>query len=263
MNTSTTATVTSPDGTRIAYERAGSGPPLILIDPAGHFRANSPFDELADLLAAEFTVIRYDRRGRGESTDTPPYAVAREVEDLAAVLGEAGAPAALYGYSSGCLLALHAAAAGLPVRKLALLEPPIEPDAPTTEQRAFTTGLQRRSGADAVEFFLTSIGMPAEALAGMHGTPHWQAMVSAAHTLAYDSLLSEATGADLARRVPVPTLVLDSVDSDTDLTGMAAAAAALLPGAAHRSLPGQWHGVPAPVLAPVLTEFFGGPSDRA
>jgi pimeloyl-ACP methyl ester carboxylesterase len=251
------STVTSRDGTRVAYERAGTGPPLILIDPAGHFRANSPFGELADLLAKDFTVIRYDRRGRGASTDTPPYAPAREVEDLAAVAGVAGEPAALYGYSSGCLVALHAAAAGLPVRRLAMREPPVEAEAGGADQRAFIARLRGLTGAGAVEFFLTEIGLPAEVLAEMRGTPHWHAMVSVAHTLVYDSLLSEATDADLLRRVTVSTLVLDSAGSTTDLTGMAAAVAALLPNAAHRSLPGEWHGVPAQALAPVLTEFFG------
>lgn len=248
--------MTSKDGTRIAYERAGSGPPLIVVDAAGHFRANSQATELADLLAKDFTVIRYDRRGRGASTDTPPYAPAREVEDLAALIAVTGGPVALYGYSSGGLLALHAAAAGLPVRRLALLEPPLEPAAPTPEQRHFTAELRRRTGADALEYFLTAIGLPAELLAGLRGTPHWQAMVSVAHTLVYDSQLSEATGTDLLRRAAVPTLVIDSPASTADLTGMAATAAGLLPDATHRSLPGEWHGVPAPTLAPVVAEFL-------
>lgn len=177
--------MTSQDGTRIGYERDGSGPPLIVIDAAGHFRANSQAAELADLLAKDFTVVRYDRRGRGASTDTPPYAPAREVEDLAALIATTGGPVALYGYSSGCLLALHAAAAGLPVRRLALLEPPLEPAAPTPEQRALTAQLRRLAGADAVEHFLTAIGLPAEMLAGMRGTAHWQAMVSVAHRLVW------------------------------------------------------------------------------
>lgn len=249
--------MTSQDGTRIGYERDGSGPPLIVIDAAGHFRANSQAAELADLLAKDFTVVRYDRRGRGTSTDTPPYAPAREVEDLAALIATTGGPVALYGYSSGCLLALHAAAAGLPVRRLALLEPPLEPAAPTPEQRALTAQLRRQAGADAVEHFLTAIGLPAEMLAGMRGTAHWQAMVSVAHTLAYDSQLSEATGADLLRRATVPALVIDSTASTDDLSGMAATAAGLLPDATHRSLPGEWHGVPARNLAPELTEFLG------
>lgn len=253
-------TVTSRDGTRIAYERTGSGPTVILIDAAGHWRANSALGGLGDLLAKEFTVVRYDRRGRGDSTDTPPYTPDREVEDLAALIDATGAPAALYGFSSGCLVALHASAAGLPLRHLVLLEPPIEPGSPegTAAQREFTAQLSARSGEDAVEFFLAGIGVPADALAGMRGTAHWDAMVSVAPTLVYDSMLSEATDADLLRRVRTPTLVLDSTGSSDDLTGMAATAAALLPNATAMSLPGEWHGVPTATLAPVVSAFLHG-----
>ncbi|MFC7547393.1 alpha/beta fold hydrolase [Plantactinospora sp. GCM10030261] len=248
--------VTAPDGTRIAYERAGSGPPLILIDAAGHFRANSPLDELADLLTADFTVYRYDRRGRGDSTDTPPYAPAREVEDLAALVDHAGPRVSLYGYSSGCLVALHAAAAGLDVHRMALLEPPIDPAEDSTEQHAFIIKLRELTGEDAVSYFLTTIGVPPDMVDTMRGTPHWRAMVSVAHTLPYDGLLSAAVDADLLARVTAPTLVLDSTGSTDDLTGMAATAAAMLPNAVHRSLAGEWHGVPAATLAPVVASFL-------
>jgi pimeloyl-ACP methyl ester carboxylesterase len=250
--------VTSRDGTRIAFERTGSGPPLILIDAAGHFRANSPFGDLADLLEKSFTVVRYDRRGRGESTDTPPYAPAREVDDLAALIDAIGEPASLYGFSSGCLVALHASAAGLPVRRLALVEPPIESGSAESvaAQRAFTTGLQARAGADVVEFFLAGIGVPDAILARIRGTAHWDAMVSIAPTLVYDSLLSEATDVGLLRRVTTPTLVVDSTGSSPDLTGMAANVAAILPDATAESLPGEWHGIPAHTLEPVLTAFL-------
>ncbi len=248
--------VISSDGTSIAYERTGSGPALVLIDAAGHFRANSPTVPLAPLLAEGFTVIRYDRRGRGDSTDTPPYAPEREVEDLAALIDEVGAPVSLYGYSSGCLVALHAAAAGLPVSRLALLEPPIEPAPDDPAQHAFTARLRGLTGVDAVEFFLSEIGVPPDAMAAMRDTAHWAAMVSIGHTLAYDSKLSEATDADLLRRVTTPTLLLDSAGSTDDLTGMAATAAALLPHATHRTLPGNWHDIPASVLAPALRDFL-------
>ncbi|PZV90782.1 Pimeloyl-ACP methyl ester carboxylesterase [Micromonospora phaseoli] len=249
-------TVTSRDGTRIAYQREGSGPPLILVDAAGHFRANSSLGELASLLAPSFTVYRYDRRGRGDSTDTPPYAPEREVEDIAALIAEAGAPTSLYGYSSGGLLALHAAAAGLDVHRLALLEPPLDPDDDPTEQHAFTARLTELTGVDAVRFFLGSIGVPEQVLGAIHVTPHWDAMVSVAHTLAYDARLSEATGPSLLARVTTTTLVLDSLGSTDDLTGMAATTAALLPAAEHLSLTGEWHGVPAQTLAPVLAGFL-------
>ncbi|MEV2237942.1 alpha/beta hydrolase [Micromonospora sp. NPDC049891] len=248
-------TVTSRDGTRIAYQREGAGPALILIDAAGHFRANSPLGELASFLTPHFTVYRYDRRGRGDSGDTPPYAPEREVEDLAALIIEADAPTALYGYSSGCLLALHAAAAGLDVRRLVLLEPPLDTD-DEAGQRAFTATLNRLTGVEAVTFFLTSIGVPEQLLAGMRDTPQWNAMVSVAHTLAYDSLLSEATGPAVLARVSTPTLVLHSAGSTDSLTGMAATTAGLLPDAEQRRLPGEWHGVPAATLAPALTDFL-------
>ncbi len=122
----TTTHVLSADGTRIAFERAGDGPALILVEPAGHYRALSAVAGLVPLLAGRFTVYTYDRRGRGDSTDTLPYAPAREVEDLAALIDHAGGSAHLYGFSSGALLAMHAAAAGLPVGRLALLEPPLQ-----------------------------------------------------------------------------------------------------------------------------------------
>ena len=107
---SSASTVVSADGTQIAFDQSGSGPPLILVEPAGHFRGFSSFDGLPPLLTGAFTVFRYDRRGRGESSDTPPYGPEREVDDLAALIAEADDPARVYGYSSGALLAMHAAA---------------------------------------------------------------------------------------------------------------------------------------------------------
>ena len=132
------ATVTSRDGTVIAYERTGQGPALILIDAAGHYREFTSFADLIGLLASEFAVYHYDRRGRGGSTDIQPYAVAREVEDLAALIGEVSGSAFLYAFSGG-LLALHAAAAGLPIARMALLEPPIERDEDRSKRRASTS----------------------------------------------------------------------------------------------------------------------------
>ena len=122
---STSQSVRSADGTRIAFERSGDGPPLILVEAAGHYRDFSSLGGLVPLLAREFTVYAYDRRGRGESSDTMPYAPDREVEDLAALIAEAGGSAHVYGYSSGALVAMHAAAQGVPIRRLALLEPPL------------------------------------------------------------------------------------------------------------------------------------------
>jgi len=262
MTSSTSAirTVESADGTRIAFDRAGEGPPVILIEAAGHYRGFSSFDGLTPLLARALTVYRYDRRGRGDSTDTPPYTAEREVEDLAALIDSAGGSASLYAYSSGGLVALHAAAAGLPITRIALLEPPVEPDSDLASQQAFTAELAARVAADggdaAVEYYLTEIGVPEDILTDMRGTPSWTAMASIAHTLIYDSLLSEATSFDLLAAVPVPTLILDSEGSSTNITGMAAAVAAAMPHATHLSLAGEWHGVPDDVLGPALTDFF-------
>lgn len=254
-------TVTSKDGTSIAYERAGTGPALILIDAAGHYREFSSFGGLIGLLAADFTVYHYDRRGRGDSTDVTPYAVEREVDDVAALIDEAGGSAFLYAFSSGGLVALHAAASGLTIPRMALLEPPIAPDEDRAEQKAFTAelaALVAAGGRDAaVEHFVASIGVPDEIVAGMRETRSWAAMEAVAHTLVYDSLVSEATSFHLLASVTVPTLVLDSEGSSDDLTGMAATVASGMPNASHRSLAGAWHGVADDVLAPALIEFFG------
>jgi pimeloyl-ACP methyl ester carboxylesterase len=258
----TSATVTSADGTMIAYERTGHGPALILIDAAGHYRGFTSFAGLIDLLTSTFTVYHYDRRGRGRSTDTQPYAVGREVDDLAALIAEAGGSAYVYAFSSGGLLALHAASAGLPIPRMALLEPPIERDEDRSAQRLFTTELTNLLAtgppARAVEFYLTGIGVPDEIVASIRGSASWSAMESVAPTLVYDSLISEATSFDLLASVTVPTLVLDSEGSSDDLIGMAATVAGGLPSGFHRSLAGEWHGVSDQVLAPALIEFFTG-----
>jgi len=256
----TQATVTSKDGTSIAYEQTGGGPALVLVDAVLHYRRFSSFGGLIPLLAPHFTVYHYDRRGRGASTDTTPYAIEREVEDLAALIDRAGGSAFGYGFSSGALLALHAAAAGLAIPKLAVLEPPVatEQDRPT--QAAFTAHIVqllaegRREAA--VDHLLTSIGVPSEAITAMRADESWQAMVEVAHTLVYDSTISEHTSLPLLASVTVPTLVLDSQGSGDDLTGMAATVAKTLPNATHRSLAGQWHGVPDDLLVTVLAEYF-------
>jgi pimeloyl-ACP methyl ester carboxylesterase len=263
----TVGTARSADGTTIAYEVRGTGPVVVLVDPAGHYRANSPFAGLAPLLAADFTVVTYDRRGRGASTDTPPYAVAREVEDLTAVVeatagATAGAAAAgdtahAYGLSSGGLLILHAAAAGAPLGRLALFEPPLATEEDRSADAAFTARLEElvRSGRhrEAVEFFLGSI-VPPEMLAGMG--PAIDAMTPIAPTLVHDGRLSEASSPATAARVRNPTLVIDSEGSTGELTGWAAALVGALPRGEHRSLAGRWHTVLDEDLAPVVREFL-------
>ena len=157
---------------------------------------------------------------------------------------------------------MHAAMAGLPIPRMALLEPPIERDEDRSAQRAFTSELSDLVGAgrpeDAVEFYLTSIGVPDDIVEDMRGSPSWSALMSVAPTLVYDSLISEATSFDLLAVVTVPTLVLDSEGSSDDLIGMAATVAGALSNGSHRSLAGEWHGVSDEVLAPVLIDFFIG-----
>jgi pimeloyl-ACP methyl ester carboxylesterase len=258
---SSASIVVSADGTQIAFDRSGNGPPLLLVEPAGHFRGFSSFDGLARLLAESSTVYRYDRRGRGESGDTPPYAPEREVEDLAALIAEAGGRASLYGYSSGALLALHAAAHKAAIDRMVLLEPPLQEDDavrpdPLTGELAELVAAGHND--DAVDRFHRAIGVPDEIVDGMRDTPAFRAMAEIAPTLVYDCMLSDATTPQVLDSVTVPTLVLDSEGSSDDLTGWAAKVAARLPNGSHRSLPGEWHGVPDETLAPVVIRFLGG-----
>lgn len=253
--------VTSEDGTPIAFDRTGSGAPLVLVEPAGHYRGFSAFEDLLPALAQKFTVYAYDRRGRGESGDAAEYSPLREVEDLAAILALIGRPAFVYGYSSGALLAMHAAAYGLPIAKLVVLEPPLQAPAaspdPLTVQLAALVAEKRFS--DAVEHFHLSIGVPREYVDQMRGTPAFEKMTGIAATLVYDCRISDATNAKLLSLVKVPTLVLDSEGSTDDLVGWAADVARQLPSATHQSLPGQWHRVEGSVLAAAISCYFDSP----
>ncbi|HEX2034818.1 MAG TPA: alpha/beta hydrolase [Chloroflexota bacterium] len=256
----TAGKVRSTDGTEIAFERSGAGPALILVDAAGNYRDFRPLRAPVERLAAHFTVYQYDRRGRGPSTDTPPYAVGREVEDLGALIAAAGGSAHVYAMSSGCLLALHGAASGLAIPKLALFEPPIEPRETPAGETPFTAELAALVAAgrrrEAVEFFFREIGVPEEITAEF--TPEiWAALDAVAPTLVYDSKISDATSLQLVRSVKVPTLVIDSQASSDPIRDSAATVAEALPHGTRRSLAGEWHGVPDEVLAPVLIEFFG------
>jgi pimeloyl-ACP methyl ester carboxylesterase len=248
----------SADGTRISFTRAGSGPPLVVVDPALGYSRFDNIGGLASLLAEDFAVIRYDRRGRGSSGDAGEYAVEREVEDLAAVIAEAGGPARVYGYSSGGLVALHAAAAGVEIERMALFEPPVRgegepPELAFAEEIAGLVAGGRRGAA--VERFLIGIGVPPEVVGQM---PVEQALAPIAHTLVYDCEISNATDFDLLRSVTTPTLVIDSQASSEDLTGGVAAIAEALPNGIRRSLAGEWHGVPDEDLAPVVAAFLAG-----
>jgi pimeloyl-ACP methyl ester carboxylesterase len=253
--------VTSRDGTRIAFDRTGDGPPVVLVDGALSHRRLGPMAALVAPLAAHFTVFHHDRRGRGESGDTAPYEVAREIEDVGAVLEAAGGEAAVFGLSSGAALALEAAATGLPITKLALYEPPyeVEPEEDTAYLARLHELLDAGRNGDAVEWFLTNAGVPPEALAGMRSQPEWPAFEAVAPTLAYDhAILGDgAVPRERAAKITAPTLVANGGESPDFFAHAARATADAIPNARHRVLEGQaWGRVDMGALAPVLTAFF-------
>jgi pimeloyl-ACP methyl ester carboxylesterase len=249
--------VTSRDGTTIAFERAGDGPAVILVDGALCDRALGPSAPLADALVTDFAVVRYDRRGRGESGDTAPYAPAREVEDLDAVITATGGPVSLLGLSSGAALALEAAASGLPIARLALYEPPFSLD--PAEDTGYVERLHELIAAgqrgDAVEWFLSNAGVPA----GMRAQPDWPRYEAVAPTLAYDhALLGDgAIPRERAARITAPTLVANGEHSPEFFADAARATAAAIPGARHRILQGQaWGRTDPRALAELLRELL-------
>jgi pimeloyl-ACP methyl ester carboxylesterase len=252
---------TSKDGTTLAFDRLGDGPPVILVCGGSTDRmANAP---LAALLAPHLSVLNYDRRGRGDSGDTPPYAVEREVEDIAAVIDAGGGSAFLYGTSSGAALALEAAASGLPVTKLALWEPPFILDEsrrpPADTARTYRELVAAGRRGDAVEYFMAKVvGLPPEFVAQARSQPFWEAQEALAHTLAYDATImgNYSLPTERAAAVTVPTLVLDGGASFAGMAESAQALADVLPDGQRRTLEGQGHDVDPSVQAPVLVEFF-------
>jgi pimeloyl-ACP methyl ester carboxylesterase len=259
--------VVSKDGARIAYEKTGRGFPLILV--GGALSDRSAAEPLATVLATHFLVFAFDRRGRGDSGDTAPYAVAREVEDIQALIAEAGGSAFVFGHSSGSVLALEAAARGLAVPKLAMYEPPFMVDksrAPLPKDYREHLGELLTSGrrGEAVEYFMTiAVGVPPEAVAQMRRAPTWAKMESAAHTLAYDQTVMDncQTGnslpADRWTTATMPVLVFDGGASPAWMRNAVQALVDILPSAKRFTLEGQTHRIDPAVLAPVLIEFFG------
>ena len=255
--------VTSKDGTVIAYEKTGNGPPVILVDGALCSRAFGPMPGLAQLLAKDFTVYIYDRRGRNESGDTQPYSVEREVEDIEALIDEAGAPAFVFGTSSGGALALEAALKlGKKIRKLAIYEPPYNSEKVMMQawkdyRKQLTELLSAGRRGDAAELFMLSVGTPADQVAGMRFAPIWPAFEAVAPTLAYDAAVlgDRSVPTKRAASVTVPTLAMNGT-AIPFMLDTAQALAKAIPGAQHRTLEGQTHDVALDVIAPVLIEYF-------
>jgi pimeloyl-ACP methyl ester carboxylesterase len=254
--------VISKDGTPIAFDQSGEGPPIILV--VGAFNDSSTGAPLAAQLSEHFTVFNYDRRGRGASGDTVPYAIGREIEDLAALITEAGGSSSVFGYSSGAVLALEAAANGLAISRLMLYEPPFLVDE-GLDQRARDISVQLtelissgRQG-DAVELYQTElVGIPAEIVAQLRHAPFRPALENIAHTLIYEATIMGDMSV-LAEQLPsitVPTLVISGGNSQAIMRSAAQTLADALPNARHRSLEGQTHDIVPAVLAPVLEEFL-------
>jgi pimeloyl-ACP methyl ester carboxylesterase len=252
--------VTSKDGTTIGFDRLGEGSPIVLVSGGSTDRmANAP---VAGHLATRFTAFNYDRRGRGDSGDTLPYAIAREIEDLDAVIAAAGGSAYVYGTSSGAALALEAAASGLPIDKLALWEPPFIPEGfprpPEDQVEQYERMVAEGRRGDAVEFFMAKVvGMPPEFVAQARTAPFWAGQEAIAHTLAYDARImgDYSLPTERAALVKAPTLVI----AGTGIPWMrqtAEALAAAIPDGHVRVLEGQTHDVDPAVIAEAVQEFF-------
>lgn len=261
--------ITSKDGTSIAFDKTGSGPAVILVGGALQYRAaDAPTAQLAKLLAAQFTVFHYDRRGRGDSGDTAPYTKEREIEDLRALVTEAGGSAMVFAMSSGGALALDAVAQGVSITKLALYEPPFivdnsRPPLPADYLAQLKKLIAADRRGDAVELFMTQpVGVPAEYVGPMRNEPFWPAFEAVAPTLVYEATFMGDTmsgqPAPLKRwaSVAVPTLVIDGGASAPWVHRAAQALADVIVGAERRTLEGQSHDVAPEVLAPVLGKFF-------
>jgi pimeloyl-ACP methyl ester carboxylesterase len=262
-------TVTSTDGSKIAYDRYGEGPVVILVGGALSYRRFNKMEELATLLGEHCTVINYDRRGRGDSTEVRPFALEREIEDIQVLLEAEGGSASLWGWSSGGALALRAAGAGIGVERLSVYEVPFMIDSegklPTPdygERLDELVAAGDRSGA--VKHFLrNSMGIPAPFVALMPLMPMWKGMKAPAHTLPYDwtalgkhTMYGAPLDADEWASVTMPTLVVCGAKSPAELRRGSRALAEVLPNAELRELEGVSHNVKMKRLAPVLAEFF-------
>lgn len=256
-------TTTSKDGTVLAYDVYGTGPPLIYVTGASGFRSFRPVVADAKAFAKAFTVYSYDRRGRGDSGDTAPWTVEREVEDIEALIEIAGGTAFVYGHSSGAALALEAALAlGDKVRKVVLYDASyVHDEAEKAGYRVLSERVDRllRDGrnAKAMKVFLRGIGMPRAFTALLPLVPGWRTMKALAPTLAYDiALTSDLPPTGRAARLTVPARVIVGQQSPAGLHDVAQLLATAIPGAEYRQLPGQGHLVSAKALMPELRDFL-------
>ena len=255
--------VKSNDGTAIAYERTGNGPPLIVVDGALCSRAFGPSPQLASLLATHFTVVTYDRRGRGQSGDAQPYSPAREVDDLAALIEATGGSASLLGLSSGGALALEAAASGVPIDKVIAYEPPYVAegsDRETDHQAELKRLLAEGNRGGAVKYFMKDmVGAPAPMVVMLRLMPWiWGKLQSVAHTLPYDVAVMTAFKIPRPRFASIrgPVLVMNGTKTDRRLRWAAQALRDVIPSASYRELAGQTHNVSPKALAPAAVEFL-------
>jgi pimeloyl-ACP methyl ester carboxylesterase len=259
-------TITSNDGTTIAYDVAGSGPTAVIVDGALTTRSSGSKPELVRFLSQHLTVYSYDRRGRGDSGDNPAYAVDREVEDIEALIASAGGKACLYGHSSGAALAFEAALKlGNRIKALAMYEAPYNDDAEAQnawkEYRSQLADLLNAGrGGDAVALFMKLVGMPAEQISGMRHAPVWPMFEALGPTLAYDHIgvMGDTAAVPIARaaHVTIPVLVMSGSASYPFMSKTALALSKAFPNGRLRALAGQTHDVNPETLSPVLVSFF-------
>jgi pimeloyl-ACP methyl ester carboxylesterase len=254
--------VVSADGTEIAFDEFGDGLPVIMA--AGAFNTRAATEPLARALEQRFTVLNYDRRGRGDSGDTQPYAVGREIDDLGALITAAGGSASVFGYSSGAVLALKAAAAGLPITYLVLYEPPFRPDdsyppPPADLAKQVTKLVAAGRRGEAVELYqIKAIGIPEDVVAQMRHAPFRPGLEEIAHTLAYDAAVTGdmSLPTDLLTSIAIPALVICGEQSHPMLRAAARAVAGTLPSGRLCELAGQTHDISPEATAPIIADFL-------
>ncbi|MEP6746636.1 MAG: alpha/beta hydrolase [Bacteroidota bacterium] len=256
-------TVISKDGTSIAYNKTGSGPAIILVDGAFCSMNFGPMLKLVALLTKDFTVFAYDRRARGDSGDTKPYSVDREIDDIGALINEAGGSACLFGISSGAILCIRAVASGLNIAKLALLEPPFVGNnqgrrSENAEEQLTQLIAEGKQGAAATFYLRKVIGLPAIVAFIIRLTPNWTKMKANANSLPYDAAVCGDFNIpkDKVALVVIPTIVIDSTKSPRVLRDAVQAVAEALVDGKRISLKGSIHGVPPKILVPELAAFY-------